>query len=89
MNRQYSFQKAPRCSATSKRTRERCKAALLLVGPASAARPCCANRGDQGDLASTSKHNAGDGLDAVSLRPELPIRRAARSRRTRVWRWKV
>jgi hypothetical protein len=26
MNRQYSFQKAPRCSATSKRTRERCKA---------------------------------------------------------------
>jgi hypothetical protein len=26
MNRQYSFQNAPRCSATSKRTRERCKA---------------------------------------------------------------
>jgi hypothetical protein len=26
MNREYSFQKAPRCSATSKRTRERCKA---------------------------------------------------------------
>jgi hypothetical protein len=26
MNRTYSFQKAPRCSATSKRTRERCKA---------------------------------------------------------------
>ena len=26
MNRQYSFQRAPRCSATSKRTRERCKA---------------------------------------------------------------
>jgi tripartite-type tricarboxylate transporter receptor subunit TctC len=26
MNRVYSFQKAPRCSATSKRTRERCKA---------------------------------------------------------------
>jgi len=26
MNRKYSFQKAPRCSATSKRTRERCKA---------------------------------------------------------------
>src|SRR6202008_1060793 len=24
--REYSFQKAPRCSATSKRTRERCKA---------------------------------------------------------------
>jgi hypothetical protein len=26
MNRVYSFQKAPRCSATAKRTRERCKA---------------------------------------------------------------
>jgi hypothetical protein len=26
MNRAYAFQKAPRCSATSKRTRERCKA---------------------------------------------------------------
>ena len=26
MNRGYSFQKAARCSATSKRTRERCKA---------------------------------------------------------------
>ena len=26
MKRDYSFQKAPRCSATSKRTRERCKA---------------------------------------------------------------
>jgi hypothetical protein len=26
MNRTYSFQKAPRCSATSKHTRERCKA---------------------------------------------------------------
>jgi hypothetical protein len=26
MNQEYSFQKAPRCSATSKRTRERCKA---------------------------------------------------------------
>jgi hypothetical protein len=26
MNRTYAFQKAPRCSATSKRTRERCKA---------------------------------------------------------------
>ena len=26
MNRDYSFQKAPRCSATSKRTRERCNA---------------------------------------------------------------
>jgi hypothetical protein len=26
MKREYSFQKAPRCSATSKRTRERCKA---------------------------------------------------------------
>jgi hypothetical protein len=26
MKRKYSFQKAPRCSATSKRTRERCKA---------------------------------------------------------------
>jgi hypothetical protein len=26
MNRDYSFQKAVRCSATSKRTRERCKA---------------------------------------------------------------
>jgi hypothetical protein len=26
MNRTFSFQKAPRCSATSKRTRERCKA---------------------------------------------------------------
>jgi hypothetical protein len=26
MNRDYSFQKAPRCAATSKRTRERCKA---------------------------------------------------------------
>ena len=25
MNPHYSFQKAPRCSATSKRTRERCK----------------------------------------------------------------
>jgi hypothetical protein len=26
MNQEYSFQKAPRCSATSKRTCERCKA---------------------------------------------------------------
>jgi hypothetical protein len=26
MKREYSFQKAPRCSATSKRTRQRCKA---------------------------------------------------------------
>ena len=26
MNREYSFQKAPRCSATSKRTKKRCKA---------------------------------------------------------------
>ena len=26
MKREYSFQKAPRCSATSKRTRERCRA---------------------------------------------------------------
>jgi hypothetical protein len=26
MKQEYSFQKAPRCSATSKRTRERCKA---------------------------------------------------------------
>ena len=26
MNRDYSFQKAPRCAATSKRTRELCKA---------------------------------------------------------------
>jgi hypothetical protein len=26
MKREYSFQKAPRCTATSKRTRERCKA---------------------------------------------------------------
>jgi hypothetical protein len=26
MSRAYAFQKAPRCSATSKRTRERCKA---------------------------------------------------------------
>src|ERR1700730_15525173 len=26
MKREYSFRKAPRCSATSKRTRERCKA---------------------------------------------------------------
>ena len=26
MNRLYAFQKAPRCSATSKRTRERCRA---------------------------------------------------------------
>ena len=26
MNREYAFQKAPRCSATSKRTKERCKA---------------------------------------------------------------
>jgi hypothetical protein len=26
MKREYSFQKAPRCSATSKRTHERCKA---------------------------------------------------------------
>jgi hypothetical protein len=26
MKREYSFQNAPRCSATSKRTRERCKA---------------------------------------------------------------
>jgi hypothetical protein len=26
MKREYSFQKAPRCAATSKRTRERCKA---------------------------------------------------------------
>jgi hypothetical protein len=29
MKREYSFQKAPRCSATSKRTRERCKAAAV------------------------------------------------------------
>lgn len=29
MKRKYSFQKAPRCSATSKRTRERCKAPLV------------------------------------------------------------
>ena len=27
MTRQYSFQKAPHCSATSKRTREACKVA--------------------------------------------------------------
>jgi hypothetical protein len=26
MKREYSFQKAPRCSATSKRTRKRCRA---------------------------------------------------------------
>lgn len=26
MNREYAFQKAPRCTATSKRTHERCKA---------------------------------------------------------------
>jgi hypothetical protein len=26
MKREYSFQKAPRCSATSKRTRQRCQA---------------------------------------------------------------
>jgi hypothetical protein len=26
MKRRYSFQKAPRCSATSKRTRQRCQA---------------------------------------------------------------
>ncbi len=26
MNRKFSFQKAPRCSATSKRTRKRCRA---------------------------------------------------------------
>ena len=26
MKREYAFQKAPRCSATSKRTRKRCKA---------------------------------------------------------------
>jgi hypothetical protein len=26
MNREYSFQKVPRCTATSKRTREQCKA---------------------------------------------------------------
>jgi hypothetical protein len=26
MKREYSFQKAPRCTATSKRTRDRCKA---------------------------------------------------------------
>ena len=26
MNRQYAFQKAPRCTATSKRTHEQCKA---------------------------------------------------------------
>jgi hypothetical protein len=26
MKREYSFQKAPRCSATSKRTHQRCKA---------------------------------------------------------------
>ena len=26
MKREYAFQKAPRCSATSKRTKERCKA---------------------------------------------------------------
>jgi hypothetical protein len=26
MRREYSFQKAPRCSATSKRTHQRCKA---------------------------------------------------------------
>ena len=29
MKREYSFQIAPRCSATSKRTRERCKAAAV------------------------------------------------------------
>jgi hypothetical protein len=29
MKREYSFQKAPRCSATSKRTRERCKASAV------------------------------------------------------------
>ena len=29
MKREYSFQIAPRCSATSKRTRERCKAPAL------------------------------------------------------------
>lgn len=26
MNREYAFQKAPRCTATSKRTKRRCKA---------------------------------------------------------------
>jgi hypothetical protein len=31
MNRAYAFQKAPRCSATSKRTRERCKHAEVLA----------------------------------------------------------
>ena len=29
MSREYSFQKAPRCSATSKRTRQRCKAPAM------------------------------------------------------------
>jgi hypothetical protein len=31
--RTYSFQKAPRCSATSKRTRERCKAPAVRGWP--------------------------------------------------------
>ena len=29
MNREYAFQKARRCAATSKRTKERCKAAAV------------------------------------------------------------
>jgi hypothetical protein len=29
MKREYAFQKAPRCSATSKRTKERCRAAAV------------------------------------------------------------
>jgi len=32
MNRTYAFQNAPCCSATSKRTRERCKAPAVRAG---------------------------------------------------------
>jgi hypothetical protein len=42
MNRDYSFQKAPRCAATSKRTRERCKA------PAVRGRTVCRFHGARG-----------------------------------------
>lgn len=42
MNREYSFQKAPRCSATSKRTKKRCKA------PAVRGRTVCRFHGARG-----------------------------------------
>ena len=33
MNASYPFQKSPRCSATSKRTREQCKGPKQLIQP--------------------------------------------------------